>query len=83
MSQSETNLPHVVDTKPVVLELTPKTYYWCSCGLSKNQPYCDGGHKGTGFVPTAFTVDETKKVALCLCKKSGNGAFCDGSHAKL
>ncbi|MEI6429338.1 MAG: CDGSH iron-sulfur domain-containing protein [Pseudanabaena sp. ELA607] len=83
MSETANNLPHVVDQKPVVLELAPKTYYWCSCGLSKNQPYCDGAHQGTGFVPTAFTLEETKTVALCLCKKTGNGPYCDGAHTKL
>jgi CDGSH-type Zn-finger protein len=75
--------PKIVDKKPVVLELEPKTYYWCTCGESTNQPYCNGAHKGTDFTPLAFEVTETKKVALCLCKHTGNAPFCDGAHTKL
>jgi len=75
--------PKIVGKKPVVLELEPKTYYWCTCGESTNQPYCNGAHKGTGFTPIAFEVTETKKVALCLCKHTGNAPFCDGAHTKL
>ena len=48
--------PVIADKKPVVLELEPGTYYWCSCGQSKNQPCCDDGHKGTSFTPLAFEV---------------------------
>ena len=75
--------PNIVDTKPTVLELEAGTYFWCSCGQSKNQPFCDGGHKGTEFVPEKVVLESPQKVALCLCKHSKNGAFCDGSHAKL
>ena len=60
-----------------------KTYYWCACGQSKNQPFCDGSHKGGSFVPTSFTADESKTAYLCGCKHSKNGAFCDGSHKAL
>ncbi len=58
------------------------TYYWCACGQSKNQPYCDGSHQGTDFQPVAFTAEKTGMVYLCGCKKTGNQPFCDGSHAK-
>lgn len=75
--------PTIADTKPVILELEPGNYYWCSCGQSAKQPYCDGSHKGSDFTPVKFTVDETKKVALCLCKHTNNKPFCDGSHSKL
>ena len=68
---------------PAVLKIEPGTYYWCSCGLSKNQPYCDGAHKGTDFTPLEFTVEEEKQVALCLCKRTGNAPFCDGAHKNL
>jgi len=60
-----------------------KTYHWCSCGLSKKQPFCDGSHKGTSFTPVAFTADETKQVFLCGCKRTKNPPFCDGSHTKI
>ncbi len=75
--------PVIADTKPVVLELEAGNYFWCSCGQSKNQPFCDGSHKGTDFQPQKFTLEEKQKVALCLCKHSANSPFCDGSHAKL
>lgn len=73
----------VAGKTPVVLELEPGKYYWCSCGKSKNQPYCDGAHKGSGFAPKLVEITEKKKVALCMCKQSENGAFCDGSHNKI
>ena len=75
--------PKIADTKPAVLELEPGTYFWCSCGQSSQQPFCDGSHTGSGFAPLKLTIDEKKTVALCNCKHSGNKPFCDGSHAKL
>jgi CDGSH iron-sulfur domain-containing protein 3 len=75
--------PKIVDKKPTILTLEPGNYAWCSCGLSANQPYCNGAHKDTGFTPVTFEVTETKQVALCLCKHTGNAPFCDGTHAKL
>ena len=57
-----------------------KDYWWCSCGLSKNQPFCDGSHKPTTFTPKKFTAPESKTVYLCGCKSSRNSPFCDGSH---
>lgn len=75
--------PVIFDKKPTVLELDAGTYYWCSCGQSANQPYCDGAHKGSDFTPIKFEIEEKKTVALCLCKKTGNSPFCDGMHAKI
>jgi len=60
-----------------------KTYYWCSCGKSDNQPFCDGSHKGTDFAPLPHTAEKSGTVYFCGCKKSGNGALCDGSHKSL
>ena len=75
--------PVIFDKKPTVLELEAGTYYWCSCGQSANQPYCDGAHKGSDFTPLKFEIEEKKTVALCLCKKTANSPFCDGMHAKI
>ncbi len=75
--------PVIADTKPTVLELEAGDYFWCSCGQSKNQPFCDGNHKDTDFTPQKFTLKKKQKVALCLCKYSENKPFCDGSHTKL
>ncbi|MCA9772849.1 MAG: CDGSH iron-sulfur domain-containing protein, partial [Myxococcales bacterium] len=59
------------------------TYWWCACGLSKNQPFCDSSHKGQPFSPKKFVLTEKKRVALCRCKRTGNAPYCDGTHAKL
>lgn len=75
--------PIVAQKSPYVKEMEPGTYYWCSCGASKNQPFCDGSHKGTSFAPVEVKVPAKQKVAFCGCKHSKNGAHCDGSHAKL
>ncbi len=57
-----------------------KTYFWCACGRSKTQPFCDGSHKGTEFSPVKFTATESKKLFFCGCKRTGNQPLCDGSH---
>lgn len=75
--------PNIADTKPAVLELEPGTYWWCRCGLSRNQPYCDGAHKGSEFAPLKFEVSEKQRVALCNCKHTGGSPFCDGTHSQL
>ncbi len=77
------NEPTIAAKEPAVLELEPGTYYWCSCGRSKNQPYCDGAHDGTEFTPLEFTIAEKKQVALCQCKRTGNAPYCDGAHESL
>ena len=78
-------------TEPVIAQKSPiavdveagKTYYWCSCGKSATQPFCDGSHQGTSFTPTAFTAEKSETVYFCACKHSKNGVRCDGSHTKL
>ena len=59
-----------------------KDYWWCACGLSKNQPFCDGSHKGGPFTPMKYSAAESKTVYFCGCKASGNKPLCDGSHKK-
>ena len=60
-----------------------RTYYWCACGRSKDQPFCDGSHQGTGFEPVAFTAEKTETVYLCGCKRTADQPFCDGTHKSL
>jgi len=75
--------PKIADTKPMVMEMQPGTYYWCACGRSSNQPFCDGSHKGTGFSPKQVEIKEAKTVHWCMCKQSKNAPFCDGTHKHL
>jgi CDGSH-type Zn-finger protein len=72
--------PTIAQKAPIVIEMTAGTYYWCTCGKSKNQPFCDASHKGSGFAPQQVTLAEAKKVAWCACKHSRNPPFCDGTH---
>ena len=68
---------------PYALEVEAgKSYYWCACGLSKKQPFCDGSHKETDFTPVKFEATESKKVFFCGCKATGSQPMCDGSHNK-
>jgi CDGSH-type Zn-finger protein len=60
-----------------------KTYYWCACGLSKNQPFCDGSHKGTDISPVAYKAEATGKAFFCGCKNTKKEPLCDGSHKEL
>jgi len=78
------NKPVIVDTKPLKVQINKnETIYWCSCGRSKKQPFCDGSHQGTGLTPVAFTAEKSEAIFLCQCKHTKNPPFCDGTHAKL
>lgn len=76
--------PVVAGKKPIRVDLEAnKTYAWCSCGKSSNQPWCDGSHKGTSFSPYLFQVEPGKTAGMCTCKHTKNPGFCDGSHKNL
>ncbi len=76
--------PVIAERLPAVLELEAGSYWWCTCGLSKTQPFCDGSHKEEGaFSPLEFELSESKRVAMCQCKHTENQPFCDGRHSGL
>ena len=75
--ESPQNAPYAIDVE------AGETYYWCACGKSNNQPFCDGSHKGSDFNPVAYTADKSEKVYFCGCKKSSNAPLCDGTHNSL
>ena len=81
----------MIQTVPIIAGKSPfkvtlekgKNYFWCQCGMSKSQPFCDGSHAGTDIGPLKFTADKDGDAAMCLCKSTANGPFCDGTHAGL
>lgn len=78
-------------TEPTIAQKSPfavaveagKDYWWCACGNSKNQPFCDGSHKGGPFTPLKYSATEAKTVYFCGCKHSAGRPLCDGTHNKL
>ena len=75
--------PVVVAKHSHKMDLAPGTYHWCACGRSKNQPFCDGAHQGTGLGPVEFKVEQAQRFSLCLCKHTGDRPRCDGTHRDL
>ena len=79
MSQAE-----IAQKSPYAVEVEAgKSYWWCACGKSQSQPFCDGSHKGSAFTPVEHKASETGTVYFCGCKNSKNGSLCDGSHKSL
>ena len=76
--------PIVAQKSPIPVEVEAgKSYFWCVCGRSAKQPFCDGAHKDTDFIPMKWTAEETKRVFFCACKHTAGQPLCDGSHNKL
>lgn len=75
--------PNVPQKSPIMMDMDPGTYFWCTCGNSSNQPFCDGAHKGSAYVPEKVVIEEAKKVFWCACKHTSGSPFCDGSHKSL
>ncbi len=75
--------PKIAGRGPIKVQLEAGQRWWCACGESKNQPFCDGSHKSTAFTPLKFVIDQPKEAFLCTCKRTGNAPFCDGTHKKL
>jgi CDGSH-type Zn-finger protein len=78
-------------SEPVIAQKSPiptpveagDSYFWCACGRSESQPFCDGSHAGSGIIPVPFEATETKTVYLCACKHTKTPPFCDGTHKSL
>lgn len=76
--------PTIAGKAPIKVSLEAgKKYAFCTCGLSEGQPFCDGKHKGTSFVPNVFTAEKDEDAYLCACKHTGNEPRCDGTHKNL
>ena len=76
--------PTIASKTPFAVEVEEgKDYFWCACGKSAGQPFCDGSHKGSGLTPMKFTAEKSETVYFCGCKQSGNAPRCDGSHSSL
>ena len=75
--------PDMAGTRPIAQHVEPGTYWWCACGRSKTQPFCDGSHRGSAFTPLEVTITEAREVWWCACKRSGSKPYCDGTHRTL
>ena len=76
--------PRIAQKAPYPVEVQAgKKYFWCACGKSANQPFCDGSHKDTSFTPVMYQAEKDRTLYFCGCKHSAGAPLCDGTHAKL
>ena len=76
--------PNIAQKAPFKVDVVAgKAYFWCACGQSKNQPFCDGSHKGSEFTPLPYKSEATKQVWFCGCKHTKNRPLCDGTHSRI
>ena len=76
-------MPIAAAREPIMVEVEEgKTYWWCACGRSRTQPFCDGSHKGTGLAPVEYKAEKGGETWFCRCKQTGSRPLCDGSHNK-
>lgn len=76
--------PQIAQKAPYPVEAKEgEKYFWCACGLSSSQPFCDGSHQGSGFMPVAFAAEKDRTLYFCGCKRSGAVPLCDGTHNGL
>ena len=74
----------IAGREPIEVEVVAgESYWWCACGRSKNQPFCDGSHKGSGFEPVEYVAPRSRTVFFCTCKRTGRPPICDDSHVNL
>lgn len=76
--------PVIAQKSPFAVEVEAgKSYWWCACGKSRNQPFCDGSHQGSEFSPVEYKAEQTGTVYFCGCKHTAGKPMCDGTHSKL
>jgi len=81
---SNLSMPEIGGRRPIPVKVEGgKSYWWCSCGRSNKQPFCDGSHKITNFAPVEFKAEKAGEVWFCTCKRTAKKPLCDGSHKKL
>jgi CDGSH-type Zn-finger protein len=77
-------MPEIGGRQPIPVNVEAgKSYWWCACGRSKSQPFCDGSHKGTELRPQEWKAQSSEEVWFCACKRSSHEPLCDGSHKQL